>query len=625
MFFLNKIKILILLLFLNGFVCADNLDAELKKLEGYLVHGFDTSIDINSILKQTLPDILKQEKKIQLEFYKTASILLLDVLSKDGKKFAKAGLELAKKTKNISKITFFKIILKQINISEKFSISQNLLNELIDELRVQAPSHDKAVSYLYISRICRNTEFYYLQLKTIQLGIDTLSTLNDSSFSALRIKAELFNQLGLYYMGIKGFKQAETYLRTALVIYEKIDNVIMASIVFFNIGIILQDTNNHQEALKYFKKTIQVKNQLNENYGLGLAHMYLSYSFLKLNKVTQAENHIDQAIGILEGIEANERLPYTYLFKAQISEAKNNKKNTLKYIRLSLSFSVKFFNAEKQTIVFDRIYKLLKKVDDTTIKNEFLELFFTQKNTLMENHIGGVLEKSRAETKLAISNNTNDFLMKLDVLNKKNILIQQVSNRINKKWIGLLFFITLILFLSILRQIRISRNYRKQSLIDFLTGLFNRKAYYQKLDHIYNNTYKSNKKPYLLLFDIDDFKNINDKYGHSIGDKVLIELGKLLKQVKNDFGFSARIGGEEFALVYFSEDKKTVLKYCENLINEIAALKIIYQAIEIRITVSLGVSEINQSENLNTIISKTDKLMYAAKENGRNRFESLIK
>lgn len=617
-----KVKIAIIyFLFVCGSVSADNFEVELKQLRKYMIQGFDTSINIENTLKETHLMIGNQDVETQLEFYKLASILLLDIFSEDSKIYIKKGLDLAKKTNHLSKTSFFTIVLNLLNISKDDLVSKNEIDDYIKELNGHEASNDKLVTFSYLSQNCRESGYYYFQLRAINLGFDTFKSLDQTNLSNLRFQADLYNQLGLHYMDVNDFKKAEIELNSAVQIFKIINNSIRASIALFNIGISLQETKQHLKAAEFFKKTIKEKKLLNEHYGQGLGHMYLSHSFLSLNKYFLAEKHIDTAIELLEEMKAIDRLAYAYLFKAQTSSALGNSQEAIKFIKLSLTHSDEFYSQQKQIIVFDRIFKLLKNIDNNSIKNEFLEIFFNKQNTLTQSYIDGILEKAMAESKLAISNNENTYLLKLGTLNKESLKIEETANKVKKQWIFGLFLLTSVLFISIFKQIKISKKYKKQALVDYLTGLLNRRAYFNKLNKVHSNPIQNNKRAYLLVYDIDKFKNINDTYGHLAGDEILISLGKILMKYNTSNSFVARTGGEEFASVYFSIDVEDIRNYCENLINEIATLITIYKNEEIKISVSLGVSEIDGGKELNDIINQTDKLMYLAKEKGGNRYE----
>lgn len=165
----------------------------------------------------------------------------------------------------------------------------------------------------------------------------------------------------------------------------------------------------------------------------------------------------------------------------------------------------------------------------------------------------------------------------------------------------------------------INRNFMfKEIYIDELTQVYNRKFFNKKI--ILNN-----KKYIVIGIDIDHFKNINDTYGHLIGDLVLKTLGKLfIHNIKQDKDYVIRFGGEEFNI--FIEvndnnfDKQIIINRIENLRKKIENLEILHKDNElIKITSSFGISFDIELNDIKQQIEIADKKLYEAKKTGRNK------
>jgi diguanylate cyclase (GGDEF)-like protein len=122
----------------------------------------------------------------------------------------------------------------------------------------------------------------------------------------------------------------------------------------------------------------------------------------------------------------------------------------------------------------------------------------------------------------------------------------------------------------------------------------------------------------VILVDVDRFKSINDNYGHGIGDCILVEVAKLLKQDLPETDVAARWGGEEFLLVLLSaDDSVEVTQRAEQLRARLAAYK--HPKVG-QVTASFGVSTTTtEGETLETLVARADAALYQAKEEGRNR------
>jgi diguanylate cyclase (GGDEF)-like protein len=149
--------------------------------------------------------------------------------------------------------------------------------------------------------------------------------------------------------------------------------------------------------------------------------------------------------------------------------------------------------------------------------------------------------------------------------------------------------------------------------IDPLTKLYNRRM----LEHTLNKYKVARKKFSLILFDIDHFKSINDKYGHSVGDEVLIQIADIIKSNTKEKDKCIRYGGEEFLIILPDIELDEAGKISERIRKLVESSK---SPIEENITISLGVSAYPITSNdINELLIKTDKALYASKESGRNR------
>jgi diguanylate cyclase (GGDEF)-like protein len=154
---------------------------------------------------------------------------------------------------------------------------------------------------------------------------------------------------------------------------------------------------------------------------------------------------------------------------------------------------------------------------------------------------------------------------------------------------------------------------------DFLTGVANRKYFYQEAQKYYTQC-KLSKEPFVLaMFDIDFFKKINDTYGHDVGDIVIKELAKTLKNNVKGRDIVARLGGEEFCVVLKDIDAKSAYKFFDSLREKISTLQVkTTLSHTISFTVSVGISS-KPYQNFDEMVKKSDVCLYEAKSQGRNR------
>ena len=154
------------------------------------------------------------------------------------------------------------------------------------------------------------------------------------------------------------------------------------------------------------------------------------------------------------------------------------------------------------------------------------------------------------------------------------------------------------------------------ALVDPLTRVYNRRY----LDVIY---FKLRKRLgfSVLMIDIDDFKKINDTYGHAFGDKVLVTLGEVLLSCIRNYDDPVRYGGEEFLVVLYRAELEEARRVAERIRTKFLERRY-EEAPDLRISVSIGAASGVNGENLWDVIKKADTALYQAKKKGKNRVET---
>ena len=159
------------------------------------------------------------------------------------------------------------------------------------------------------------------------------------------------------------------------------------------------------------------------------------------------------------------------------------------------------------------------------------------------------------------------------------------------------------------------------AMTDSLTGLHNRR-YFQEIMNEFLKEFKRFNRPLsLLILDLDHFKNINDTYGHDVGDIVLIKVAALLKELVREHDTVARVGGEEFAVIAPFAGENQIIPFAERFRKKISELNIEVDNVVIRPTVSIGIA-VSTEDNIvdvKDIYKRADLRLYEAKKLGRNR------
>ncbi len=181
----------------------------------------------------------------------------------------------------------------------------------------------------------------------------------------------------------------------------------------------------------------------------------------------------------------------------------------------------------------------------------------------------------------------------------------------------------LVAFTDISNRKKIENELVKLGILDELTGLYNRRYIIQQFETILN-TYSEERGPSsVALLDLDEFKEINDTFGHNVGDEVLICFSKLMQSVTRETEIVGRYGGDEFLLIFTNSDSQAANKILLRILEQ--SKNLMKDKFNIQLTFSAGLveikSKVTQDDSTKAIIEKVDRLLYLAKETGRNRIE----
>ena len=159
--------------------------------------------------------------------------------------------------------------------------------------------------------------------------------------------------------------------------------------------------------------------------------------------------------------------------------------------------------------------------------------------------------------------------------------------------------------------------------IDTLTQIPNRRKIYATLRSEMERTQRNGIPFSIIMFDIDHFKNINDLYGHEVGDKVLFKIAQLVKNNVRSIDLVGRLGGEEFIIICPNSNLEQSYILCEKIQNILQVNELAEELIE-NCTVSFGISQYRGKKSENELLKEADDQLYSAKDSGRNTIRPII-
>jgi diguanylate cyclase (GGDEF)-like protein len=157
---------------------------------------------------------------------------------------------------------------------------------------------------------------------------------------------------------------------------------------------------------------------------------------------------------------------------------------------------------------------------------------------------------------------------------------------------------------------------------DFLTGVNNRRRFFNLAETRFNDALHGRATISVTIFDVDHYKNVNDTYGHLVGDQVLSDLARLIFAQTRDTDVTARYGGDEFVILHPYLDKQGAFQIAETIRKTVENSIFVSQGVDVHITISAGVEDTSNCQDgsrFDDMLSRADRALYLAKRSGRNR------
>lgn len=312
------------------------------------------------------------------------------------------------------------------------------------------------------------------------------------------------------------------------------------------------------------------------------------------------------------------------LFQSKIKQRDNLHKQALTFLLQAKELSKFIDEQQLNTPMFSDLGLLLaesyKAINDFEnayhAKKEYIKKFNEYSDVKRNETIDSLTVKYDIAHKVA-ANKLLDNENKLKALELQEVNKKQENQQRNIILILCGIFVFILLFL---RQFKIRKKVLLLSKTDSLTGLLNRAALFVKGKEIVEKSIVHHSEFSLLLFDIDHFKNINDDYGHQVGDAVLKEIANKVHESLRARDVFSRMGGEEFVVLLPKTDIDNAKAIAVRIVEKISAHSFASIGVKHPITLSIGVANIHDtSAEFEDILHAADLAMYQAKQRGRNQ------
>jgi len=161
----------------------------------------------------------------------------------------------------------------------------------------------------------------------------------------------------------------------------------------------------------------------------------------------------------------------------------------------------------------------------------------------------------------------------------------------------------------------------RQAKTDTLTGLLNRRGFFELALREVSRSRRFKRPLTAIMFDIDDFKQINDQHGHRVGDQILSGVSSQCQAELRQIDLISRYGGDEFLILLPETDLPHAIPVAERLRKQAADMAFPAEDTLVKVTLSAGIAYLEDNDTLEALIERTDQALYKAKQAGKNRIE----
>lgn len=469
----------------------------------------------------------------------------------------------------------------------------------------------------------------------------------------------LYDSLNSAYL--QNYSEALDKLTSLNIEAQKLEWPLIGGMSLYHLGIVNYELKNYEQALEFYRSSKLAFPQKAKHF-IALAEMAEAQMINIVGERQEAFSLLENAISTLLRLEDKNALAYAYLLKSYFYGKDENHSESLRWIAKSVELREQLGNLvdianayvhfadilfenkqlEKGLEYAKRASELAASTDDLAGQWDAYAVYaallsesgnYKQAFEYMSKSERALLAKARLDITAETARLNSEFHLEKEQLNNQYLdeknkrlklqLIQEQRMQVRQSWtiFGLsLFAITILLMLVVIYKLYL--NNKKLANRDSLTGLPNRRCVFESGERLFNISQRHQQNLCLLMVDVDNFKQINDIYGHDIGDEALRFLAGVFNSVLRKSDSIGRIGGEEFLIILPCTIEKEGMQLAHRLATENAKQ---FRKTDLplkNLTFSIGlVSNSSRFSSFEELVKVADDALYKAKNNGRNQVQ----
>jgi diguanylate cyclase (GGDEF)-like protein len=395
--------------------------------------------------------------------------------------------------------------------------------------------------------------------------------------------------IGVLYLNQNYFNEALEYFNNSLEVYKGIDDKQGICFATNNIGIIYLELQEHEKAKSMFEESGKMARDLEDRVQIATCYTNLGTVETKLTNFNKALEYYEQALDIENQLQCKRTLSNVLYSIAEVYFFIANYIDMLYFLEKALKNAKEDKDKLLQLDCYKLYYTYFEKVKDYKEALKYHKIYSSLNETIFNEN------RNEITAELKIKYDIYKEEKEKEIYKLKNIELMELNEKL-----GIAY-----------KELEILHN------TDYLTKIYNRKAITEIMEkELYHN--KSISPFIICIADIDDFKKVNDTYGHEAGDEVLCSCSNALTKHLRKSDYVARWGGEEFLIILPNTNLDDGNRVIEKLRKTIAQGQVLYNEQVIKVTMTFGVACFYGEHQLKECIELADRYLYKGKSNGKN-------
>lgn len=507
------------------------------------------------------------------------------------------------------------------------ALSQGKTDEALTYMEKALPYMEKAGIKSKLAAIYNNLSVIYYNQGSFSIALDNISKtlkLYEETENKAGICVAL-NAIGNIQVKLSRIDEGMASFKKGLEISRETGNPQLELVSLINVGDVERNRGHIEQALEHFRAALELGRKIQNRDYIGVCLNNIADAYRTQGTYKRALRNYLEALKIFEELKAKPRISVALANIGQLYALRNQPGKAEVYLLRAYHMAKEIQDKNRLKDASESLYKLYEKQKRYKEALKFRNEFENIKGKLLSAQAYEKISALEASHEKETRQKQIELLKKEQEVRDERIRRQRITITLSVLAIVLTIILLMTLYhrfkLKVKSSMALEEAFQKMEQLastDQLTGLYNRRSL---LERIEIETVRMGRtwKPFsFIMLDIDDFKKINDTFGHECGDAVLIILATTLAGSLRLQDVSARWGGEEFLLLLPDTTIEGALRLAEKIRHNVESLIVSCNENEIQFTISSGVSSYDHPGPIESVIRKADDALYRAKKGGKN-------